>query len=397
MKFNVRALSADNVIGDYTMMAADRADLERQLAERALKPVSVREQLVLNLPGLPRRQQRFDLLLFSQELRALLKAGLGLLESIEALADKEPMEITRDVLSRLAEQLRGGNRFSSALSAQPESFPPIFVGLLRTAEGTSTLPQALARYIDFQERVTLIRNKVVSASVYPAILVVVGAAVTLFLMIYVVPRFASVYEGTGRNLPWLSQLLIDWGTFASRHTFLLIGSLLGATALLAVVVWSWMRSGAAARTFHSLPVLGEHIRLYSLSRLYMTLGLLLDNGLPITEAMSIARNVLSIPLRKALDRARDAVLAGNNVSVSMHAEGLSTPISMRLMKVGEQSGELGAMLVQAAQFYDGTITRFVDRFTRAFEPALMALIGIVIGLIVVLMYMPIFDLAGSLQ
>ena len=155
-------------------------------------------------PRLPGRTT-FSLLLFSAELRDLLEAGLSLVEAFEALLEKETSPLSRAVLERLTGDLREGLRFSAALARQPDVFPPLYVGIVRAAEGTSDLPRALSRYIDYQTRLDTVRNKMVSAAIYPAILLVVGAGVTFFLMGYVVPRFSGVYQGSGRSLPWLSQ------------------------------------------------------------------------------------------------------------------------------------------------------------------------------------------------
>jgi general secretion pathway protein F len=139
------------------------------------------------------------------------------------------------------------------------------------------------------------------------------------------------------------------------------------------------------------------LRIYQLSRLYLTLGMLLEGGIPIVAAMETACGTVSPAMRDSLLRARAAVQSGEPLSAAFLAQDLTTPISLRMLRVGERSGELGAMLTQSAAFYDGEISRWIDRFTRMFEPLLMAAIGVVVGTIVVLLYMPIFDLAGSLS
>ncbi|MBN3728970.1 type II secretion system F family protein, partial [Burkholderia sp. Ac-20379] len=146
-----------------------------------------------------------------------------------------------------------------------------------------------------------------------------------------------------------------------------------------------------------IPLLGAHLRIYQLSRLYLTLGMLLEGGIPVVSAMQTAGGTVSPSMREALQLARVAVQSGEPLSVAFQAQRLTTPISLRMLRVGERSGELGAMLTQSAAFYDGEISRWIDRFTRMFEPLLMAAIGVVVGTIVVLLYMPIFDLAGSLS
>jgi general secretion pathway protein F len=401
MQFAVRTLAPDMSISNLVVDAADALDARRQVEARGLfvSAVEPARSSPLALFGGLRRTggARLSLVLFSQELLALLNAGLGIVEGLEALLEKEASPGARGVLERLLGGLREGKRFSSVLAAQPDLFPPLYVGIVRAAEGTSDLPRALSRYIDYQQRIDLVRAKIVSASIYPVILLLVGGGVSAFLIGYVVPKFAEVYQGAGRSLPWMSQLLLDWGQFAARH-----GSAILMTALLAIVgavagVRHLLRSGGINRLLVRLPGIGERARIYELSRLYLTLGMLTEGGITIVGAIETVQPMVSGSVRKGLLQARAAIESGQPLSDAFEANGLTTPISLRMLRVGERTGDMGPMLTQSAAFYDGEITRWIDRFTRTFEPLLMAAIGLVVGAIVVLLYMPIFDLAGDMS
>lgn len=199
MRFEVRALSPDNLIETHTIDAPDAVEARRLLEQQRLQPLSIRTAAGAAGGAVPGRGNKsFSLLLFSAELHALLEAGLSLVESFEALLEKEPSLTARSVLERLTRDLREGLRLSTALGRQPDVFPPLYVGIVRAAEGTSDLPRALARYLDYQTRLETVRSKMISAIIYPLILLVVGFGVTFFLMGYVVPRFAGVYQGSGR-------------------------------------------------------------------------------------------------------------------------------------------------------------------------------------------------------
>jgi general secretion pathway protein F len=395
MQYEVRALSSDNQIVALVVEAQDEGDARRQVEARGLH--ATRLAPVRRLRRTAGVRGALSLVLFSQELLALLTAGLSIVEGLEALIEREGGMRLRGVLERLLSGLREGKRFSSLLAEQGDVFPPLYVGIVRAAEGTSDLPRSLQRYIDYQSRIDMVRDKLVSAAIYPSILLVVGGGVSTFLITYVVPRFATLYEGTGRSLPWMSQALLDWGKFAAAHGLPLLAgavtiAVMGGTALRAVIA-----KAGLVNLLGRLPVLGPHLRIYQLSRLYLTLGMLLEGGIPIVAAMETAGGTISPALRERLAQARAAVQAGSPLSSAFEAEGLTTPISLRMLRVGERSGELGNMLTQSASFYDGEISRWIDRFTRLFEPLLMSLIGLVVGTIVVLLYMPIFDLAGSLS
>jgi general secretion pathway protein F len=382
-------------VASVVVDAPDEADARRQVEARGLY-VSAIEPVHASLL---RRQRggKLSLVLFSQELLALLTAGLGIVEGLEALLEKEASPATRGVLERLLAGLREGKRLSTVLAAQPTLFPPLYVGIVRAAEGTSDLPRALERYIEYQQRIDTVRAKVVSASIYPAILLCVGGGVSIFLMSYVVPRFAEVYQGAGRTLPWMSRLMLDWGQFAGRHAG---GLLLGFAATVALAAWGirrTLRQGGAARLLAKLPGIGERARIYELSRLYLTLGMLNEGGITLVNAIDTVQGMVSPGIAGGLKAARAAIEAGRPMSDAFEANGLTTPISLRMLRVGERTGAMGTMLTRSAAFYDGEIGRWIDRFTRTFEPLLMAAIGLIVGAIVVLLYMPIFDLAGDMS
>lgn len=395
MQYDVRALSPDHLISQFTVDAQDEQDARRQVALRGLFAAEIKPAARLRVRGAIGRQ--WSLVLFSQELLALLNAGLSIVEGLEALSEKEANEGVRSILQRLLAGLRDGKRFSAVLAEQPYHFPPLYVGIVRAAEGTSDMPRSMSRYIDYRQRVDGVRSKVVSAAIYPAILAVVGCAVSFFLIGYVVPKFAQVYQETGRSLPLASRLLMEWGRFAGTHSVMLLGALAGVITLAVLGVRHVLKEGGVTRLLAKVPGLGSKVRIYELSRLYLTLGMLLEGGITVVSAIDSVLAMMSADVAVALRRANEAVQSGTPLSEAFEAEGLTTPISLRMLRVGERSGELGAMLTRSAEFYDGEIGRWIDRFTRMFEPLLMAGIGLIVGAIVVLLYMPIFDLADSLS
>lgn len=394
MQFAVRTLAPDLSITRLTVDALDEADARRQVEARGLFVSAVEP---VRATALRRARGNLSLVLFSQELLALVTAGLGIVEALEALLEKEANPNTRSVLGRLLEGLREGKRFSSVLAEQPDLFPPLYIGIVRAAEGTSDLPRSLSRFIDYQQRIDVVRSKIVSAAIYPVILLTVGAGVSLFLIAYVVPRFAEVYQGAGRDLPWMSKMMLTWGAFVSGHTGALLAGL-AVLAVLAVALWRHLtRDGGLGRLLARLPGIGERIRIYELSRLYLTLGMLSEGGITIVHAIETVQGMVSPTVRNSLAAARVDIEAGLPLSHAFEAHQLTTPISLRMLRVGERTGDMGPMLTQSAAFYDGEISRWIDRFTRTFEPLLMAAIGLVVGAIVVLLYMPIFDLAGDMS
>jgi general secretion pathway protein F len=257
--------------------------------------------------------------------------------------------------------------------------------------------EALGRYIAYQEEIDRVKKKIVSASIYPAILAVVGLLVLGFLMLYVVPRFARVYEDMAGTLPFFSQLLLGFGSFVGNNMFAI-----AAAFVLLALLSSWGLSRKATRIWLNrklwqLPMLGERMKVYQLSRLYRTAGMLLRAGIPALRALEMVEDLLAAHLRPQLAQARALIEQGRPMSGALGAAGLATPVAARMMAVGERSGDMGKMFSEIARFHDDEVARYVDWFTRAFEPVLMAVLGVSVGLVVVLMYMPIFELAGSIQ
>jgi general secretion pathway protein F len=393
MRYAIRAIGGQGIVS-LELEAADADAARRQAQERQLRPLSVAAVREWRRPV---QSGDFPLALFSQELQALLEAGLALVEAIEALCDRATQPATRVVLERVLADLKEGLRFSAALERQPEHFPALYVGLMRAAERTSSLPDSLGRFIEYRSRLDAVRSRVTGALVYPAILAAVGLLVTGFLLGYVVPHFAGVYQGTGRELPWLSQQLIAWGGFVSVHAHEVLIATIAMLAGAAIAGRAWWLAGGPQRLLRRLPGVGPTIATFELVRLYLSLGTLLDGGLPILPAMRLAEGLLSAETLVRYRAAAAAIGRGESLSQAFAAAGLVTPVSLRMLKVGEHAGRLGEMMGRAARFHDGEIARRIDLFARSFEPLLMAAIGLVVGTIVVLLYLPIFDLAGSLQ
>ena len=395
MQFRVRAVdAASQQVMDLTVEALDEQDARTQLLARQLTPLSLQRGRGAAWRA---RGERFSVPLFAQELHALTQAGLGLVESLEAFAEKEPAAETRAVLERLIAALRSGQRFSAALRSQGGVFPPLFVGIVEAAENTGELASALERFIGYTQSVQTVRQRMLSAAIYPSILLGVGALVALFLMGWVVPRFAAVYRSSNRALPWGSQLLLDWGSFAGEHGAALLAAFVVAATAFTLWMWAIVRRDDWPRVVRIIPGVAQWLELMTLSRLFLTLGLLLRGGLPVHQALHLARSVLPAARAPAVDRVAARIAEGQPLSTALDEAGLATSISRRFVRAGERSGQVAEMLQRAAAYHDAETARWIERFTRIFEPVLMAVIGVVIGGIVLLLYMPIFDLAGSLQ
>jgi general secretion pathway protein F len=395
MRFDVLAVDARQQLVALNLDAANAALAADEVRRQGLSLISLQSR-GLHLP-LARRSRRFPATLFSMELASLLEAGLNLVEALQTLAEKEGHGERQEVLSGLLAAIHRGEPFSQAVAGFPQHFSPLYVATIKASERTGNMREALARYIAYQEELERVRKKIVSASIYPAILMVVGALVISFLMFYVVPRFARVYEDMASTLPFFSRLLLGFGNFVGNNALVLaVGAILVATAAVWALSQARVRGWLNTRLWR-IPAVGTRMKTYQLARLYRTAGMLLNAGIPAVRALEMVRELLAAHLRPSLTRAKTLIEQGQPMSAAMGAAGLATPVAARMMSVGERSGDMGEMFIQIARFHDDEIARFIDWFTRAFEPLLMAVLGLAVGGVVVLMYMPIFELAGSIK
>ena len=395
MIFRVTALSASGR-ARLTVEAAHAEAAADQVRRQGLTVLAVRAGGGLAMPWTARRY-RFPLTLFSREMLALLGSGLSLVEALQTLQEKEGREETRRLLAQVLGHLYEGESFSAAIARYSEAFPPLYVATVRASEKTSNLAEALNRYVAYEEQVERVRKKLAAAAIYPALLLAVGSGVALFLLAWVVPRFSAIYADNLANLPLGSRLLMEWGGLLKEHGAV---ALLAALAALAALAYALSRPevrAALSRRLWRLPGVGERMRIFQLTRFYRTVGMLLSGGIPVVTALGMAEGLLHPELRVRLAGAAAGIREGKPISQAMETAGLTTPVALRMLRVGEKSGRMGEMMESIAAFYDEELARYVDWLTRLVEPLLMILIGLTIGVIVVLLYMPIFDLAGTIQ
>ncbi|MGM9491334.1 type II secretion system F family protein [Ideonella sp. YS5] len=337
----------------------------------------------------------FDVLVFVEQLRDLLQAGLSLIEGLDTLgqAAKAPQ---RPVLQALTDRLRGGARLSDALSADAR-FPALLVALVRASELTSDLPQAFTRFLEHEQRVAELRHRITSVAIYPLLLSGVGTAVLLFLLLYVMPRFARVFEGMGGELPWSARAMVWWAGWLGAHgAWLVAAAGVAVAAIVAAAITPSFRGRMLQRLLRWAP-LRARLRTYFLARWYRATGMLVSGGIPLPEALSLSNGLLPQGLRDGGSATERALRDGLAPADAHVRAGMVTPVAEQLMRAGERTGDMGGVLTRIAQFHDAEVARSLERGMRALEPIVMVLIGVGVGTVVVLMYLPIFELAAAIQ
>lgn len=392
MRYRVR-VESDGGQQELELDAADDAQLRQSVADMGLSLIEA-TPLEKRKAGFTFRKPVFERALFTQELIALLEAGLSLVETVETLRDKSRDGLNRTVLAQIVSALYEGEPLSRALERQPAHFPPLYVATVASAEQTGHLAEALKRYHHYDARLSVVRKKVVSSMVYPSIVIATGALIVLFLAFYVIPKFSQVFASM-KDIPFSARMMLAWGNLVAEHGGVLLA---GIVAALAGAIMALRNEKVRGRLFGAvlrLPKLADYQRLFALTRFYRTLGLLLAGGMSMVAALELSAQLLPSLMQSALARALDEVRAGKSLSGALPAANLTTPVAERLIRVGEQSGELAGMVTRSAEFCDEELDRAIDTLMRVVEPVLMLVVGGIVGTIIFLLYMPIFQLAGS--
>ncbi|HEY4080734.1 MAG TPA: type II secretion system F family protein [Burkholderiaceae bacterium] len=343
------------------------------------------------------RRKRFPLQLFSQELAVLLDSGIALLEALNTLREKEENGDVAGALDGVVAMVEQGQPLSAAMQAQPQAFDELVCAIVAANERTGQLSVALAQHAKYLAWVDGLRQRLIAACVYPLMLLGVGGAVIMFLLLFVLPRFAGILDGLGGDLPWGSRVLINFGSTAGQHPAWVLG---GMAAFVFLLVGIFNQPAVRLRlqsSLWTLPGLGPRLRVLALARLYRSLAMLLAAGVPVLAALRIVRDVVAAPWRQAVTQAAAQIERGERLSEALEKQDLATPVARRMVRVGERSGEVPAMLERAAAFHDEEAVRLTELLTRMINPALMLIMGVVIGGIIVLMYMPIFQLVDQVQ
>ena len=287
---------------------------------------------------------------FTNELIALLEAGLSLVEAIDGLAEKERDPAVRSILEALRARLYEGRSLSAALAASPATFPTLYVATVRASERSGAISEALQRFVTYQERIDVLKRQLINASIYPAVLLGVGSLVVVFLLAYVVPRFSGIYEEIGGELPLASRLLMQWGRLLDAHGTLVLGGALAFAAACVALALRPATRAAVGRAVAAVPAIRHQLKLYQLARLYRTCGMLLRGGLPVVTAFDMTGGLLSAATQPSLVAAAREVREGRSLTESLTHHGLTTPVGERMLRVGERSGNMGEMMERVASF-----------------------------------------------
>lgn len=403
-EFQVRYVRVGGAtIQDMVLGALDEAQLRKTLADQGQTVLSVKAKasgisLRSLWAGSKVTNSRADFALFCQEVRTLIHAGMTVVEAVDTLSARERLEGTAQSLAgALLNRLQQGLSLSNALEELPDT-PAVLLAAVRAGERTSNLMEALDDYLKFDNLTTQLRKKIISAAIYPALVSAVGVSISLFLLLVVMPNFASMYENLRTSSTQTATLTIQVSQFVGQHR----NAVLAGLAALVVGGVVWVRSGLAQHhaqvLAQSIPWIRHRVEDFQLAMMYQALALLLKGGYPMTEAMQVAgQSALSERLRAALLRALGNIERGGSVSQALSDAQLCDEVSRRLMAAAERHGQFYLATQVVSKLHGERFELFVERLTRIAEPLLLLIVALMVGSIVVMMYLPVFDMATQLH
>jgi len=338
-----------------------------------------------------------ELLMFNQELLVLLKAGLPIIQALDTILESGGGKLN-DILSAIREDVKGGMAFSNAFEKYPRVFPHLYIASIQAGERTGDLPQTIRRYIAFLKRTEGFKGKIIAALFYPAILVSVAGIAVSVLLIYVVPTFSKIYADSGAALPLPTQLLIGFTGFLRQYLLLFVALVVVGVTLFRR--WGETETGRFAIDGMKIrtPLAGSVLTRYAVAGFTRTLATVLGSGIPIVEALKMSVGTLNNKvLERGLLTAVVRVEEGSRLSSALESIKLMPPLALRMLSVGETTGSLEEMLADISDYFEEEIERNLAVLTTAIEPAIMIAMGVVIGVIIVAMYLPIFKIASTVN
>ncbi len=368
----------------------------QQLRKQGLTILSV--DVDESTAGLPRRRRRRvksnDLVVFSRQLATMVDAGLPLIQSLDALHDQTDNPGFKAVIGDLINAIEQGASFSDALGQHSKVFSGLFVNMVRAGETSGTLAEILDRIAGYLEASAALQRKVKAAVIYPAVVSAMAVAITILLMVKVIPVFEKIYESFDSALPGPTMVLLAISKFMRKWMLPTVGALVIGLVALRMWVNTEMGRFKLDQFKFRLPVFGELIKKICVSRFTRTLGVLVRSGVPILSALDIVGKTAGNKLvEAAVNEAIEEIKRGENIAEPLAASHVFPPMVTRMISVGECSGKLEVMLEKISDFYDDQVNATVAGLTSLIEPLLIAFLGIVIGGIVICMFMPLFKLS----
>jgi type IV pilus assembly protein PilC len=340
------------------------------------------------------------LMVFTRQLATLIDAGLPLLRGLNVLAKQERDSVLKRTIEFLVDAVQGGNTFSESLAQHPRIFDSLYVNMVKAGELGGVLELILTRLAQFQEKAHKVRNKVIAAMIYPAIVLFLASAILAFLLVFIVPKFQQIFHDMlgDKPLPAITQLVINISAAFQDHWLIIVGTLFSLAAVCKAIARTQNGRLAIDGIKLRMPLFGDLNRKTSISRFSRTLGTLVTSGVPILQALSITRDTAgNVVLGNAILLVHDSVKEGESIVQPLEASGAFPPMVVSMVDVGEETGQLPEMLLKIAEVYDDEVDNAVAGLTSMLEPLMIVFLAVVVGTIVIALFMPLVSIIGGLQ
>ena len=396
-EFIVRVGTAEGDVVDRPVRADSIREAQEEMRRQGLHVFEARRGDLRLTDFLPRggrgvSTERF--LLFNQELLALVRAGLPIVQSFDIMLERQKDRRFREILSDIREKIMSGVALSDAFAAYGNLFPPIYSTSLRAGERSGDLEGVLKRFLRYQKLIVNLRKRVIGAMVYPAILILLSAAMIFVMITFVIPKFATFFEGFGAELPWFTRVMITFATTLRDNILLVVGGLILGAFLLRY----WVRTSGRMiwdRFKLKLPFAGGVLHRFAIMQFTQSLGTLLAGGTPMVPAIEIASQSISNQLvASKIQGIVQNVREGEPLWRSLDNTGVISDLAIEMIKVGESTGALTEMLANVSEFYDEEIEARLSRMVAALEPIILVFMGGVIAVLLYAFYLPLFRLSS---
>ncbi|MBF0569549.1 MAG: type II secretion system F family protein [Candidatus Omnitrophica bacterium] len=401
--FQYKAKDAEARTITGKIMAADEAQVIEELRKRHLVITGIKEEKATALFTVSSLESAKpikveDVVLFARQMATMIDAGIPIIQTMEALEEQTTNVSFKKVLGTIKDDIRLGSGLSAAFAKHAKVFDNLFVNMLRVGETGGVLTTVLERLASYMEKAERLKRKVSSAMIYPITIVTMAFLVTTLLIIKVVPTFKTIYGSFGRELPFMTQILLDFSDTMQKNfpfviagivAFIVVFVLLKRTPQGAYKIDSWKLK---------MPVFGDLICKVSVSRFCRTLSVLLQSGVPILESLDIVRKTIgNLVLERVIEEVIQSVREGESMADPLARSKVFPTMVTKMVAVGEQSGQMDKMLSKVAEFYDEQVDAAVEGLTSLIEPLIIGFLGIVVGFIVMALFMPIINITQVLQ
>lgn len=391
-----RTASGASATGEIA--AGSQTDVVAALRQKKIIPTSIKiKEEKKKLTLFAGRVTGRALSVFTRQFSTMLNAGLPLLTCLEILGKQTESLALRKVLIEVRGDVEGGLSLADALRRQPKTFDNLYVNMIESGETGGALDVILMRLAVYLEKSATLRRKIKGAMIYPVIISLVAVGAISVMLLFVIPIFAKMYSGVGAELPAMTRVVMKMSDFLKVAVVPLVIIVIA----LFTILRRWYKTTSGAKVmdpiFLRLPVFGDLIRKQSIARFARTLSTLLSSGVPIIDALEItARSAGNWVVEDAILKARISIKGGENIADPLSKTAVFPPMVTQMIAIGEASGGLDDMLAKVADFYDEEVDQAVENLTAALEPLIMVFLGGIVGFLVISMYLPIFQLAGTI-